>query len=266
MTQSGNRLVGSSRSCSRWSAPIAGMLACAGLLASPSIARGQSIDTVVQWNRVLLTAITTPGAQPPTVFFTRSTALVSAAVFDAANSFDRIYHPAFVWVNVPAGASRDAAVAQAAHDALVSEMPSQTAVYDSALAMSLAGIPAQAAADGAAVGAAAAKAVIEARTGDGWERPFSPLVLPSRRAAARRAECVRGDRRQRLGLFGRSDLVVGVPGHLGRQPHGDVHQLSRCNRIHRRERPPLSARGAAGSRQRALRHRLQPGEGLGCGQ
>ena len=28
-------------------------------------------------------------------------------------------------------------------------------------------------------GAAAAKACIDARTGDGWERPFSPLILPS---------------------------------------------------------------------------------------
>ena len=85
--------------------------------------RAQSIDTVVTWNRVLLTAVAHAGAQPPTVFFTRSTAIVSAAVFDAANSFDRLYQPAFTCVDVPAGASRDAAVAQAAHDALVSVMP-----------------------------------------------------------------------------------------------------------------------------------------------
>ena len=155
------------------------MAALAAVLGAAPAATAQSVDTIVTWNRVLLTAVATPGAHPPTIFFTRSTALVSAAVFDAVNSFDRIYHPAFVWVNVPAGASRDAAVAQAAHDALVSVMPSQTAVFDAALATSLAGIPAQAAADGAAVGAAAAKAVIEARTGDGWEEPFTPLVLPS---------------------------------------------------------------------------------------
>jgi hypothetical protein len=142
-------------------------------------AAAQSLDTVIQWNRVLLTAVTTPGANPPTVFITRPLAVVSAAVFDAANSFDRLYHPAFTYVDVPEGASRDAAVAQAAHDALVYVMPSQTAVYDAALAATLAGIPAQAAADGAAVGAAAAKACIEGRTGDGWERPFTELVLPS---------------------------------------------------------------------------------------
>ncbi len=100
-------------------------------------------------------------------------------MFDAVNSFDRVYQPYATWVDVPAGASRDAAVAQAAHDALVGVMPSQTAAYDAALATSLAGIPAQAAADGAAVGAAAAKAILELRTGDGWERPFPPLDLPS---------------------------------------------------------------------------------------
>ncbi len=45
--------------------------------------------------------------------------------------------------------------------------------------VALAGIPAQAAADGSKVGAAAAKAILELRTGDGWERPFPPLVLPN---------------------------------------------------------------------------------------
>lgn len=143
--------------------------------ATPIVAVAQSLDTLVTWNRILLTGVATPGANPPTVFITRPLALVSAAVFDAANRFDRLYHPVFTWVEVPEGASRDAAVAQAAHDALVSVMPSQTAVFDAALATAPAGIPTQAAADGAA----AAKAAIEARTGDGWERSFPPLVLPS---------------------------------------------------------------------------------------
>ncbi len=134
---------------------------------------------VIQWNRVLLAGLIAPGAVPPTVFATRPLALVSAAVFDAANSFDRIYEPYTASFDVVPGASRDAAVAQAAHDALVGVMPSQTAAFDSALATALAGIPAQAAADGAAVGAAAARATLARRAGDGWDRPFPPLVLPS---------------------------------------------------------------------------------------
>jgi hypothetical protein len=179
MKQPVRRLVGSAGRCSRWSVRLAGMLVCAATVAAPSIARAQSIDTIVTWNRALLAALIVPGGKPATVFDTRPLAVVSAAVFDAANSFDRIYQPYATWVDVPAGASRDAAVAQAAHDALVSVMPAQTATFDAALAASLAGIPAQAAADGAAVGAAAARATIAARTGDGWERPFPPLVLPS---------------------------------------------------------------------------------------
>jgi hypothetical protein len=163
----------------RRSGGITALAALALVIGTALPARAQNIDTVVTWNRVMLTATGVAGANPPTVFVSRPLALVSAAVFDAANSFDRIYQPAFTWVDVPDGASRDAAIAQAAHDALVSVMPSQKAAFDAALATSLAGIPAQAAADGAAVGAAAAKACIDGRTGDGWERPFSPLVLPS---------------------------------------------------------------------------------------
>jgi hypothetical protein len=82
-------------------------------------------------------------------------------------------------VTPAAGASRDAAVAQAAHDVLVALCPTQTAALDAALAASLAGIPAQAAADGAAVGAAVAKANLERRADDGWSMPFPPLDLPN---------------------------------------------------------------------------------------
>jgi hypothetical protein len=149
------------------------------LAAWPQPAHAQSVDTVAQWNRIMLTALGVPGANPSTVFVTRPLACVSAAVFDAANSFDRIYQPYTAWFEAASGASRDAAVAQAAHDTLVALLPSQTAAFDAALATSLAGIPAQAAADGAAVGAAAAKATLDRRTGDGWERPFPPLVLPN---------------------------------------------------------------------------------------
>ena len=159
--------------------PFAYAVAGLVMLLSGSEASAQRLDTVLQWNRIMLTALGVPGANPPTVFVTRPTAMVSVAVFDAANSFDRAYHPYATWVMPAEGASRDAAVAQAAHDVLVALLPTQTPAFDAALAASLADIPRQAAADGAAVGAAAARAVIELRTGDGWERPFKPLVLPS---------------------------------------------------------------------------------------
>lgn len=154
-------------------------LAMATVLGLAPSARAQSSATIVQWNRVVFTALNAPGANPPTVFLTRPLAMVSVAVFDAVNSFDRRYQPYTAWVDVAPGASRDAAAAQAAHDTLVALMPSQSAAFDAALATSLAGIPDQAARDGAAVGAAAAAATLERRAGDGWERPLAPLVLPS---------------------------------------------------------------------------------------
>lgn len=157
----------------------AGLVAAVLALALPTPARAQSIETIVTWNKALLAALLVPGGKPATVFDTRHLAVVSIAVYDAVNSFDRRYDPYVAFVDVPPGASRDAAVAQAAHDALAGVMPAQTATFDAALAASLAGIAPQAAADGAAVGAAAARAILEQRTGDGWERPFPEYIAPS---------------------------------------------------------------------------------------
>jgi hypothetical protein len=106
-------------------------------------------------------------------------AIVSVAVFDAANSFDRLYHPYAAWVDPAPGASRDAAIAQAAHDTLVAVLPSLRASFDAALATAVAGVPDQAARDGAKVGAAVAAATLETRTGDGWARTPPAYLLPS---------------------------------------------------------------------------------------
>lgn len=150
----------------------------AALVVTAVPAGAQQLDTVLRWNRAMLTAVATPGANPATVFVTRPLAMASVAMFDAANAFERRYQGYDFVDAAPAGASRDAAVAQAAHDVLVALLPSQTAALDALLATSLAGLDDAAARDGAAVGAAAAQAVLADRTGDGWERPFPPLVLP----------------------------------------------------------------------------------------
>ena len=39
-----------------------------------SVAYAQSPDTILEWNRILLTTLSTPGATSPTVFFTRGPA------------------------------------------------------------------------------------------------------------------------------------------------------------------------------------------------
>jgi hypothetical protein len=143
------------------------------------VANAQSPEPILEWNRILLSTLATPGATDPAVFFTRSLALMHVAIFDAINSFDDLYTPYFDRVTVPPGASREAAVAQAAHDTLVSMFPAQAAIYDAALAAQLSRIPAGAARDGARVGATAARAVIELRRHDGWERPQPSFLLPN---------------------------------------------------------------------------------------
>jgi hypothetical protein len=148
------------------------------LVAGVTPAAAQRLETVIEWNRVTLTALAVPGANPSTVFVTRPLAMVSVAVFDAANAFDGAYHPYASAPEPGDGASRDAAVAQAAHDVLVALLPSQRAAFDAALATSLAGIPDDAVRAGALVGAAAAQAVLDLRADDGWNRPFPVLDLP----------------------------------------------------------------------------------------
>ena len=154
------------------------LVAAASALLATSSAQAQSPDTVVHWHRVALTALAVPGANSPTVFPSRPLAMTSLAMFDAANTFDRTHQPFVTCVQPPDGASRDAAVAQAAHDVLVALLPSQQAAFDAALAITLAAVAPQAAADGIAVGAAIARATLAARADDGWQRPVQEYVLP----------------------------------------------------------------------------------------
>jgi hypothetical protein len=151
-----------------------GVAVIAGL---PQPARAQA-DVVYEWNRILLEAVTTTGALPATTFFTYPCALTQAAVFDAVNSIDYQYTPWAVRVRAEPGASREAAAAQAAHDVLVSLFPTLAARFDAALATTLASLPPVAANQGARVGAAAAREILELRRFDGWGRVPPPYVLP----------------------------------------------------------------------------------------
>ncbi len=159
--------------------PMASLMLVWGfLLAAPARALCQEVDVVIEWNRIVFATLTTPGALPPTIFFWRPPAIVHAAVFDALNSFDAVYTPYATRVDVPAGASRDAAVAQAAHDVLVALFPAQQAGFDAALAATLGRLSADAARGGAQVGAATAKANLELRASDGWTQVPPPYINP----------------------------------------------------------------------------------------
>lgn len=155
------------------------LLMLTAVTAVPMTVEAQSLDTVVRWNRVMLDAVVAPGANPATVFVHRPMAIVSVAMFDAANSFDRTYRPYATIVPPAQNASRDAAVAQAAHDTLVALLPSLRGTFDAALAASIAGIAEDAAREGARVGAAVAKATLDLRASDGWNQTPPALTLPS---------------------------------------------------------------------------------------
>jgi PAP2 superfamily len=102
-----------------------------------------SVNPVVQWNRVLLSIVRTPGAQPATVHPTRSFAILHAAIYDAVNSIDRTYTPYLRAAagGAPQSASPDAAAAAAAHDVLVALYPSLRAQLDTEQQHSLAQVP-----------------------------------------------------------------------------------------------------------------------------
>ena len=72
---------------------VKSIVTLAAVFVSTTPAVAQRLETVIEWNRATLTALAVPGANPSTVFVTRPLAMVSVAVFDAANAFDGVYHP-----------------------------------------------------------------------------------------------------------------------------------------------------------------------------
>ncbi len=141
----------------------------------PQRAAAQGAETVIDWNRALLTTLATPGATDPTVFFSRPMSMLHVAIFEALNSIDRVYTPYIDFVDAAPDASPDAAAAQAARDVLVAIYPSQQPIYDALLATQLGRLPRGPAESGSRVGAAAARAIVAARASDGWNRRSRPF-------------------------------------------------------------------------------------------
>ena len=107
----------------------------------------------------------------------RGMAMVQGAVYDAVNAIDRGYQPYLLDVealDIDPAASYGAAIATAAHDVLVALVaPGRVADLDTAYTATLAAIPDGSSEDeGVAAGDAAAEAMLEARAGDGYLRPF----------------------------------------------------------------------------------------------
>jgi hypothetical protein len=136
-------------------------------------------DMVLRWNDIMLAALETGGLDPRSN--TRVTAIVQAAVYDAVNSIDQSYTPYLAMIPAPAGASEEAAAAQAAHDALVGLYPGQTTVLDLDLKASLQGIAdGDAKTAGIMVGQIAAQNILAARANDGSDKhvDYTPGTNP----------------------------------------------------------------------------------------
>ncbi len=173
---------------------ISFLVLCASLSAQTSVAHAASLtegdrkleDTpthalnpVVQWNRILLVIVRTPGAQPVTVHSTRSFAILHAAIYDAVNAIDRRHKPYLVTVpQVSPSASQEAAAAAAAHEVLVELYPAFKTTLDGELQQSLAQIAdGKDKTDGIAAGLAVADRILALRSNDGSNAQPIPYVF-----------------------------------------------------------------------------------------
>jgi hypothetical protein len=135
-------------------------------------------DDVIDWNQTMFRAGLVAGTSP--LVMSRVAAIVQSAVFDAVNGIDQRYAPIHVPATGPAGASRDAAAVQAAYATLVQIFPTQKALFDARLAVSLAVIATHtssvAVASGVAWGQTVADAILAWRAADGFTPPPPPFL------------------------------------------------------------------------------------------
>lgn len=133
---------------------------------------------IVDWNKELVQAVSTPGVQPATIHPTRSFAMLDAAMYDAVVSIIHGNAPYLFSLNALSGARPDAAAAQAGHDTLAALYPSLQNAFDQRLETELAAIPAGPAKHrGIVAGRLAAAFMLAARGNDGSSAtpPIAPL-------------------------------------------------------------------------------------------
>jgi hypothetical protein len=127
-------------------------------------------DPVLDWNEALLRAARASSVNPPV--FTRNSAILHLAIFDAVNGIQRTHRPYHVTDLAPAGASVEAAISAAAHRSLMTlvtnvniQQTNFTALRDASLA-AIPDSPAKTA--GIDWGTTVADRILELRSADGW--------------------------------------------------------------------------------------------------
>jgi hypothetical protein len=148
------------------------------VFAAPGLARA---NVVTDWNRTMIAALdAAPPTPPPPA--ARVAAIVQSAVFDAVNGIARRYTPVHVPPAAPRGASREAAGAGAAHEALVALFPAHQAMLDQQLADTIAQISEDGDGDGRSIalglqwGKTVADDILAWRATDGFSTPPTPYT------------------------------------------------------------------------------------------
>ncbi len=134
-------------------------------------------DLVLQWNELLWDSVRATATPAP--FATRIAAITHAAVYDSVNALTRTHEPLYVDTLAHPKASREAAVAAAAHRALTALIPApaQVAAFDAKLAASLATVPdGKAEDDGVALGRFVADQILALRANDGSVNTLPPYT------------------------------------------------------------------------------------------
>ncbi len=143
-----------------------------------------AVDVILEWNDVMLQANANDYAllapeQAGPIKTSHSFAIVSGAMYDALNSVENVGDPFLFTAKRGRGSDANAAVAQAAHDTLLSLYPSQKQFLDSALQKTLDRIvdgPAES--SGVRIGAEVAFAILTARANDGINSISDPSYSP----------------------------------------------------------------------------------------
>ena len=124
-------------------------------------------DEVTFWNSIALDIMRESMTHPPRVG--RDLAIVHSSIYDALNAIDRMHTPLFYQPSLAGPASREAAVAAAAHEALVGLYPTYETSLNGLFNARLAAIPDGRARDtGIALGRSVADNMLTLRASDGW--------------------------------------------------------------------------------------------------
>jgi PAP2 superfamily len=156
-------------------APATAVAPTAGGAAASSTQSRAGVDALLQWNTTAQAVTTT--LRPSAHGQTRGTAMVAGAVYDAVNAIDRGHQPYLLDVRslrIKRWASVDAAIATATHHVLMAISPqADWPALDAAYAATMATVrDGRAEDEGVRAGTAAAAAMTESRSDDGFGDPF----------------------------------------------------------------------------------------------